>query len=995
MKKMMLFSVAALFCLFFKVKAQIAAENYKYKVTGVITDEQNKPLGGATIKIKGSSEVIIANNSGQFLINSKSLPLTLVISFISFNTVEIYVDEKHQRDLVVRLNPFSGPLNEVQVIGYGTTTKRLNTGSISTISSKEIEEQPVTNVLSALSGKAAGVYIQTNNGLPGGDIAVQIRGTGSLTAGTNPLYIIDGVPYLSSSLVANSALGSGINGAISPLNSINPNDIESISILKDGDATAIYGSRGANGVVLITTKKGNKGKIKTDINIYNGVSKVANQPKLLSLNDYLTIRREAFKNDGLTPSPDPTSAAYAPDLTIWDTNQSTNWAKYILGGTGYLTNVQTSISGGDDITSFNIGGNLRTESTVLPGENRYNRGGVHMALQHTSLSKKFNVTMTTSFTQDNNTLVNPAVALSSDLLLPPNFPVYSSNGSFNFLNNINPYASILNTSQIGTENIVTNAVFSYKILPGFQIKLSGGLNNLTMKQVMVNPKSAQDPQYQPVSYTIFGNNSNKSFLLEPQLTYDYLKGRSKLNVLLGGTWQKTTTDGETIYATNFNSESLLENLTSASTLYPSNSNIDYKYVSVFGRVTYNYANRYILNASLRRDGSSRFGPGNRFGNFGAVGFGWLFTNERLVKENASWLSYGKIRGSYGITGNDQISDYQYLSTYQSSNNVYQNITGLTPTKIANADFRWETNKKFDMGLELGFFKDRILIIADHYRNTSGNQLINYTLPYITGFNSYTANIPATIKNTGWEFQLTTKNLTGSKLSWSTNINLTVAKNVLQSFPGLASSSYANIYVLGQSITRAYGFKNTGADPQTGVSLYQLTNGGTSSNPPFSNFYQTIGDNNPRFYGGVGNSFGFNNFRLDIVGQFAKHSLPGGLIAPGSLSNDFQIVLNRWQSPGNVTNVPKSTTSTNDYYYQSSSANFFNATYFRLKNVSLSYTLPSDWIKNKKIDNLRVYTQGENLLTFWNSNTALYDPETGASANVQPMRTITIGLQLTL
>ncbi|MDN3584562.1 SusC/RagA family TonB-linked outer membrane protein [Mucilaginibacter flavus] len=996
MKKKILYSVLALLCPIFVVTAQTPTAGYSSIINGIVVDELEKPLPMATIKIHSSNTVSLTGVDGKFILNiAENTTDTLIVSFIGYQTTKLPINGTIPLPLTIHLKAETGSLNEVQIIGYGTTTKRLNTGSVSTITSKDIEQQPVTNVLSALSGKAPGVYVQTNNGLPGGDIAIQIRGPGSLTAGTNPLYIIDGVPYLSSSLVANSALGSGINGAISPLNSINPGDIESISILKDADATAIYGSRGANGVVLITTKKGANGKIKTDFNLYEGVAKVANFPKLLNLTDYLAIRKEAFINDGLIPSSNPLSPSYAPDLTIWDTQKSTDWAKYILGGTGHITNVQTSISGGDAQSNFDIGANYRTESSVLPGTNQYQRGGVHMSLQHTSQDGKFNISMSTSYTQDNNNLVNPAIALSSDILLPPDFPIYNPDGTLNFLNGNNPLASVKNTSHIETENIITNALIGYKILPGLQIKLSTGLNNLSMKQVMVNPKAAVDPQYQPVSYTIFGSNSNKSFLLEPQLVYNLQMNKSKFDLLFGGTWQETQTKSETIFATNFNSESLLENLASAATLHPSNADIDYKYVSVFGRITYNFDDRYIINASVRRDGSSRFGPGNQFGNFGAVGIGWLFSNEHFIKNNLNWLSYGKLRGSFGITGNDQISDYQYLSTYQSSNNVYQNVNGLAPTKIANANFRWESNKKLDAGLEIGLLKDRILLTTDYFENRSGNQLVNYALPYLTGFNSYEANIPAVIKNTGWEIQLLTKNIVGQHFRWSTNFNITTTKNRLVNFPGLANSGYANIYIVGESISRAYGFKYAGADPQTGVSLYQLTGGGTSSNPSFDNFYKTIGDNNPSLYGGISNAFTYKNFQLDFSGQFAKHSLAGGILPPGSLSNDFALALSRWQAAGNVTNVPKATTSFNDFYYTLSSANFFKANYFRLKNVSLSYTFPTDWLKNNKLTALRIYAQAENLLTIWDRNAALYDPESGASANVQPMRTITLGIQITL
>ena len=982
-------------CLNFEASAQNNAQQTSKNITGKVIDEQGQPLPGATVKVINSPTITITDNAGNFTLNRISETGTLAITFIGYLSVTIPISANTNVPLTIILRADANSLNEVQVIGYGTTTKRLNTGSISTINATDIQKQPVTNALSALSGKAAGVFVQTTNGLPGGDVSVQIRGKGSLTAGTNPLYIIDGVPFASTSLVYNTALAAGINGAISPFNSLNPSDIESISILKDADATAIYGSRGANGVVLITTKKGKQGKVKTDINLYQGISQVANLPKLLNLQDYLTIRKEAFKNDGLVPSSDPTSPNYAPDLTVWNTNKSTDWPKYILGGTGHVTNLQANISGGDAQTTFALGANYRTESSVLPGDNRYTRGGVHMSVQHTSSNRKFNVLMSTSYTQDNNQLVNPAIGLSSDILLPPNFPIYDQNGNFNFLNGINPVASIQNTSNIQTNNIITNAVISYNILPGLQIKTSTGINYLDMKQVMVNPKSAQDPSSFPQSFTYFGNNSNKSFIVEPQLNYSLKIKKSSFNILLGGTYQNTENTGQIIYATNFNSESQLQNLASASTLTPSNSYIQYKYASAFGRITYNWDEKYLINASIRRDGSSRFGPGNQYGNFGAVGVAWIFSNEDWVKNNLSWLSFGKIRSSYGITGNDQITDYQYLSTYRASSYVYQNITGLTPSRIANNDFHWESNKKFEIGLEIGLAGDRVLFTINRFQNHSGNQLVNYAIPYITGFNSYQANLPAVIQNQGWELELNTRNIQQPSFSWSTNFNITTSKNTLQSFPGLSTSSYSNIYIIGESISRAYGFRYAGAGPQTGLSLYQVKTGGTSANPSFDNFYYTMGDKNPSFYGGMNNSITFKNFQLDLFAQFAKQSLPGSLIPPGSLSNNFSVALNRWQSPGNITNIPKATTSTNDFYYTLSSANFFDASYIRLKNASLSYTFPEGWTKARKIERLRIYAQGENLITWWNRNTALYDPESGASSNVPPLRTITIGFQITL
>jgi len=992
MKKTILLIVLAALCPFLKLTAQNNTHPRTIVVNGKVVDEQGNPLPGATVKLKLTNNGVITDKEGKFTISHIPAIGTLTISFIGYQTANVNYDNNQNEFSTIQLKADANSLNEVQVIGYGTTTKRLNTGSVSIITTGTIEQQPITNVLEALSGQAPGVFVQTNNGLPGGDISVTIRGKGSLTAGTNPLYIVDGVPYPSTSLVYNSALGLGINGSINPLNSLNPGDIESISILKDADATAIYGSRGANGVILITTKKGKSGKVRTTLNISHGTSQVANLPDLLNLKDYLQIRREAFKNDGLVPSSDPTSPSYAPDLTVWDTTKSTNWAKYMLGKTASFNDVQASVSGGDDQNSFIISSNYRTASSVLPGDNRYQRGGMHMSVQHVSPDKKFNISMSASYTQDNNLLANPVTNISYDILLPPDFPIYNPNGSLNWAYGANPIADFQNYSKIETDNIVVNATLGYTLLPGLQIKTNIGLNNRNMKQDMVYPASAQNPAYNPSSYTYFGNNDNKSFIVEPQLTYDLKVKRSSLNILLGGTWQKTESSLQNIYATNFNSESLLENLSSASTIIPSNSNLEYKYASIFGRVTYNWDSKYLLNASIRRDGSSRFGPGDQYGNFGAIGAGWIFSSEKWLKD-IPWLSYGKLRGSYGITGNDQINDYQYLSTYQSSNYTYQNHTGLTPYTVANADFHWESNKKLEVGLELGFIADRLLITVDRYQSRSGNQLVNYSTPYITGFSNYEANLPAVIQNTGWEFEINSKNIHQNNFSWTTTFNLTTSKNILESFPGLATSGYSNYYVIGESTLRAYGFKYLGADPKTGASLYQLKTGGSSSNPSFDNYYQTMGNLNPSLYGGLGNTFTYKNISLQIFFQYARQYMAGGLVSPGAFSNDFAFVTNRWQNPGDITQIPKPSTYS-DFYYTLSSANFFNASYIRLKNVSLSYNVPKAWSQKIGIDQLRLYAQGENLLTWWNKNVGLYDPESGASTNVPPLRTITMGIQIT-
>ncbi|WP_184547318.1 SusC/RagA family TonB-linked outer membrane protein [Mucilaginibacter sp. FT3.2] len=994
MKKTILFIVLATLCLNFKALAQLNTTPNVRQVQGKVTDEQGNPLPGATIKIKNGTVATSTDKEGKFVLSNLPLKGALTVSFVGFQTLETSIPINYSNEMIIRLKADANSLNEVQVIGYGTTTKRLNTGSISTISSADIEKQPVTNVLSAISGRASGVFVQQANGLPGGGVNIQIRGKGSILAGTNPLYVIDGVPF-SSTPVTYDLSTSSLNGAVSPFNSINPDDIESISILKDVDATAIYGSRGSNGVVLITTKQGKAGKTKVDLNLSRGFNTIASYPSVLNLQQYLQLRREAFKNDGLTPSSDPTSSSYAPDLTIWSQTESTNFPKYLLGSTGHVTNFQGSVSGGDKNTTFSIGGNYHSETTVLIGDSYYQRGGLRYSLQHHSLNNKFSISLSGTYTLDNNRLIDPALSFQGDLFLPPNFPLRTPVGDINWASGINPLGDSKAQSIVKTNNFVTNLVLKYNISSDLTFSSSVGYNKINIDQTQTFPKSSQNPAYSPINSAIFNNSSNQSIIVEPQLNYKKQFKNSTLNLLTGGTFQSSLNQGLLINVSNFSNDALLNNISSAGSIDGiNNSYLQYKYVSVFGRANYNINDKYIVNASIRRDGSSRFGPGNQFGTFGAVGAAWLFSKENWFKNMLPFISYGKLRGSYGIVGNDQIPDYQYLSTYSNSGQYYQDIAGLQPSRISNADFHWEVNKKLEAAIELGFFTDRILLTVNRYQSRSSNQLVSYAIPTITGFKSYQANLPAVVQNTGWEFELNTKNIQEKDFSWTTTFNITVPKNKLVSFQNLAGSSYANTLVIGEDITRVYGYRLTSVDPSTGNATYAPQPGSTSTSPYF---YNTIGKTTPDFYGGFGNTFTYKHWQLDIFGQFVKQMARGDILySPGIATNSYQYLLNRWQKPGDITNVPKASTNI-DYNFAGSSVNYFDASYFRLKNVALSYTLTKGWASSLGIDQLKIYGQGQNLYTLWHKNNPFLDPESGAfgySANLPPMRSIVLGVQIT-
>jgi TonB-linked SusC/RagA family outer membrane protein len=985
MQKTTLTIVLAMLCLIFKANGQ---STLPIQITGKITDDQAAGLPGATIRIKNTKVITQTNVKGTFMFTTSQSSGILVISFLGYQTKEVPFSGSGNIP-TIELSIDENTLNELQVIGYGKTTKRLNTGSISNLGAQQIEQQPVTNVLSALSGRMPGVFVQTTNGLPGGNINIQIRGKGSIQAGTSPLYIIDGIPFDASPIASETSLGySAISGNVSPLNSINPNDIESISILKDADATAIYGSRGSNGVVLISTKKGKSGAITTDFNLYQGFNQAANLPKMMEMANYFQIRREAFSNDGLTPSADPNSFEYAPDLLVWDTNKSTDWVDYLFGGTGRLTNAQLSLKGGSDQTSFSVSGNYRNEQSYLKGGKNYQRGGIHTQISHNSVDGKFTLSASSSISADNNRMAN-AQNISLSTLPSPNYPLYDADGNYNWYAGSNLLAEMQAISKIATNNILSNIGLSYKFLPELNLRINTGYNRISIKQTQLYPAASLYPG--TPNYTLFGTNVNQSVIVEPQIEYQVPIKRNKLTLMAGATYQYKSGEGSYLEARNFSNEGLMENLASAGFIDGRRSTyIDYKFASLFARATFTLLNKYIFNGTARRDGSSRFASGHQFGNFGAIGIAWLFGSEEWLHTQIPFLSYGKLRASYGITGNDQIPDYQYLSSYGNSGLVYQGISGLQPSRIANANFHWESTKKLEFALELGFFKDKLLVNVNRFLNRSDNQLINYTLPEITGFNSYQANLPAVVENSGWEFEINSKNIQHKDFQWSTTFNLTLPKNRLKSFENFEASSYAKTLQIGYDITRVIGYEFLGVDPQTGTASYVTETTDPASAP---DYYRTIGKQTPDFYGGLGNSFTWKRFSLDLFLQFAGQKTVGGIFfTPGWMYGTYQLLEKRWKQPGDITSIPKASTGL-DFNYSQSSANFFDSSYLRLKNVNFSYQIPL-----KGTSTLRIYSQAQNLFTIWDKDAAIIDPESGALSvaqkNLPPVKSLTLGMQLT-
>lgn len=975
-------------------------------VNGKVTDASGLPLHGASIKVKGTSTGTTTNEMGEFLLKGVSENATLEISFVGYKTVTVPVN--NNTFLSIKLNVEENRLDETVFIAYGKTSKRLNTGSVATVNSTTISNQPVSNPVAALQGRVSGLMISSSSGLPGADLQVRVRGENSMKQGNDPLYIIDGVPFFSAAL----NLFQGANGSQSPLNSLNSADIERIDILKDADATAIYGSRGANGVILITTKKGKAGESQVNLNVYSGISKTSRMMEMLNTQQYLALRKDAFAQDGVTPT-----ATNAPDLLVWDQNAYTDWQKLLIGNTANVSEAQVSFSGGTALTRFLLSGTYRHETTVLPGDFSFNKGGILLSADHISSNGKLGVSASVNYNADKNQIFPTDV--TQYFALPPNYAPYNPDGSFNWYGNVqNPLAYLKRTYETRTNNLIGNSVLRYNPISKLTLRANLGITQTNMDQLQTLPFAGFNPVSAPASQSQFGDVSVRSYIVEPQAEYSSRLGSGLINILAGASWQENITEGNYLFATGFSSDALLEDIRSATSVSVRNNDYrQYNYQSVFGRVNYNLSQTYLFNLTFRRDGSSRFGPGKRFGNFGAVGAGWIFTNEEFAK-GLSFLSYGKLRGSYGTTGNDQIGDYQYLDTWGSSSFPYGGLTGLTPSRVFNADYSWEVNKKMEAAIELGFVKNRILFTTNYYNNRSSNQLIGRTLSSQSGFSSYIANLPAKVENSGWEFDLNTINIQGKNLTWETSFNLTIPSNKLLEYPGLEASADASSYEVGQSIRMIKGYQFTGVNPATGIPEFlDVDKDGVISSPAD---YVVLGETMPAFYGGLSNSLNYKGVSLDIFFQFVKQesiTLDWGPTVGtyGSMSNKDISALDRWQNPGDVTTIPRATATTANAanlafrnFYRSSSAAWGDASYVRLKNVALSYDL-SSVLKKIKLNGGSIYLLGQNLLTF--TKYKGLDPEINGfdrrfvypinpfgSVKTQALpvlRTITLGIKLSL
>lgn len=978
------------------------------RVTGKVTDASNgEILPGVNISIKGEDQGVLSNSEGHYSIAVNSPDAILVFSFVGYQSREMRVGNANALDVALSIDILE--LEEVVAVGYGRQKKRDVTGAISSINFKAIENTPVKDVMSALQGRAAGVQVVSNSGAPGDGINITVRGQSSLNSGNDPLYVIDGVPVETSSLTQlNGYESHGLN----PLSDINPGDIESIEVLKDAASTAIYGSRAANGVILITTKHGRAGKAKINVNVYTGYSKITRHLDVLNASEWRQVIIDTYRNldaynDATTPS--------EPHWTAIDSLNPMNsgdvdWQN-VMYRTAQQKNLDFSVSGGSQTARYAFSTSLLDQDGIFLASN-YKRITSRLNTDF-DVSDKVKIGFNFMYTHGVNNRINAAGTgnnslVQSILVRPPVYSLTYPDGSpINYFNGKrNPVALAEEVTHLATTNRIIGSQFlEYKILKNLKFRTNISLDYISLKEDEFFPTTVDyRPGYNSGKVRAIGNISwaNENYLTYNTVFND-LHDFSALAGFSQQEWKNETTGLDGMFFASDN----IRTLNGAGTISNQgvNTTVEHGLASYFGRLSYSYDGKYLFQANFRADGSSRFGTENRFGYFPSASAAWRFSDESFMR-GIGFLNDGKLRFSIGQTGNEAIGNYISQGEFAIGANYLTN-SGAAPVIMPNKQLTWETSTQYDLGIDLALFNNRVSFNGDVYFKKTSDLLFAVPIPETTGFGYITQNI-GEIHNKGIELALTTYN-TVQKFKWNTNFNLGLNRNEVVDLPeevltdGYIRNGDYHILKEGESIGTLYGYKFLGVYSRDEDNKNQVRHGSSNGklfrggDPIWADLNgdniidaqdrQIIGNAQPKFTGGLTNNFSYENFSLSVFFQFTYgndiysnlNMMRNWVFAYNNVS---RAALNRWRKPGDVTDFPRPIRNDplRNEYQRVSDRWVEDGSYLRLKNVSLSYNFPKNLISRLNVSSLRIYASGENLLT-WTNYTG-YDPDVSSFSGLR-------------
>ncbi|MGQ8337786.1 TonB-dependent receptor [Sunxiuqinia sp. A32] len=971
-------------------------------ISGKVTDTSGQPLPGVTVVVKGTTQGTITDGDGNYSISNVNSDGVLIFSFVGMKSQEMPVDGKSIVNITMEEDAIG--IDEVVAVGYGTMKKSDLTGSIASVNSKDLGEVSSDSFTRSLSGKVAGVQIQQTTGTPGGNMVIRVRGASSLSAGNDPLYVIDGFPVQQENI---SAQDQGFN----PLSSLNPDDIESIEVLKDASASAIYGSRGANGVVLITTKSGSSGKAKLSFNTSIGVQSIINKMELLNGDEYIDFVRDAYENAKATIDPNFKFPAFIVDDSPYR-GINTDWQDQIFRA-ALVQNYQLSASGGTDKVQYFLSGNYMNEEGIVlsSGFQRFSlRSNITTQLAD---FLKLGMNFTPSYTANDevnaeghwaeNAVINEAL-VAFPFLRPDESPedYVNSDPNYDCCGVTNPVITAEDFDATSTQFRVLSTVYmEATIVDGLKAKTTLGIDFSNWERNEFNPgylkRNTNDNSAN--SRTL----SRRSWLTENTLTYSKKLNNHSFTALGGFTFQQYREQDNFINANKLTND-IVHTINDFNTVIDASSEIEeWGLVSCLGRLNYSYDNKYLFTATIRTDGSSRFGSNNQFATFPSASAGWIVSEEKFMKSFEK-ISRLKFRLSSGKSGNNRIGNYSSVARLNSSNYVFgsgngTSVSGLYSGNIGNPDLTWETTVQSDLGLELGLFDNRIYAIADYYKSETKGLLLNVPIPTSSGFGSALQNL-GRVENKGIELSLNTRNFEG-EFKWTTNFNISFNKNKIlelgpEGDPIRAGSGAGNVYLneIGGELGAFYVYEQIGIfqnQEEIDNSATWNTSRGTypgdvkykdqnNDGVIDSNDQVMIGSNNPDFTWGLTNTLGYKNFDLSIIingveGAYVHNVARRFYNNLEGNQNQTSDVLNRWRSesePGDgITPRANRLTSGNNNVAESSRW-IEDASFIRIQDITLGYNFPTYVANRLGLEKLRAYAAVSNLAYF--TDYTGYNPE---------------------
>ena len=949
-------------------------------VSGKVLDEKGTPMVSATVLVKGTTAGMVTDIDGNYSLEVPQGATTLIFSFVGFKTIEESIGNRSVINITMGENSI---LTELVVVGYGTQSQRDRVSSVAKIDGKDLDNVPIVGLQQMLQGQAAGVQIVSTSGMLGANAAVKIRGVGSISAGGNPLYVVDGVPLNDDSY--SFALGSSTS--LNPLVNLNPNDVESISVLKDASATAIYGSRGSNGVILITTKKGKVGKNTIGVDYYTGFSKPTYLLDMMTPDQYRKFLTDYQGATGLA-------------TTGYD------WQKAILQ-TGRINNYGINLSGGTEKTQYYMGGSFVNQTNYSIGNTLDQLSGrlnfTHRANDWLQIGANISISRVVNdrIYSDNATFAPLTAAYLQDPTIEP----FDATGSYKRLGFIPNVLAIENLAitDYKTRRTIGNVFLNFNILPGLTFKTDWGLDQYNVNETFRFPDivSASGSGQRVVT------DDNK-WLTTNTLNYrkEFSVG-TELNVVAGQSFETSQYEDINVAGSGFAADGL-RNVSSAATKTTTEaSRSQWVLNSFFIRPTFKLSDKYVVEGAFRRDGSSRFGVNNRFGNFWSIGGAYLISNENFLK-NVTAVQNVKIKASYGVVGNDRISggrggNFASLGLYSSGIlSDYAGLAGLRPTQAANPDLRWEKTNQFDVGLTFDLFKSRLSVEANYYNNNVSDLLLDFPLSEVSGLTSISRNV-GKMRNSGVELSLNTVNIeSAGGFKWTTRFNISSNQNKVISLdvPGIAKDPEGNRFldngilrvVEGKTLAEFYLAPYKGINQSNGNAEWlgkTATGADTTVISVRAGDRRYVGSALPKFYGGMTNTLTYKNFELSAFLTFTY----GNKVFLGELNftenpanntfNKSKVLLNYWREDNKESATFPAKTSTSRNFFASNSTNqMLDGSYMRLRNVTLSYTLRGTQLGTKVFESARIYVSGTNLLTFrakgWEGRAQ--DPEVSDAGN---------------